>query len=260
MFIDSHSHLYVEEFDHDRDEVIQRAKDVGIEAVLLPNIDVDSIMRLKESLDSYQGYCFGMMGLHPGSVKHDWQEQLQVIHHELVQGGYIAIGEIGMDLYWDQSFLQEQRAAFTTQLNWAKEMNLPVVIHARDAFQEIFDILDVEHEPEKLSGVFHCFTGNESEAAKILTYQTFSIGIGGVATYKKSALPEVLKQIPINKIILETDSPYLPPVPYRGKRNESSWLLYVAEKLADTYGLSAEEIGDITSRNANNLFQYTKKK
>lgn len=258
MFVDTHSHLYVEEFDEDREAVIQRAKEAGIEAILLPNIDAQSINRLKNTLERYKGYCHGMMGLHPGSVNHDWEHQLQIIREELeLNTKYIGIGEIGMDLYWDRSYKKEQALAFKTQLIWAKEFGLPVAIHARDAFQEIFEVLDEVHDAQKLSGVFHCFTGNEAEAKKILSYGNFLFGIGGVVSYKNSELPEVLKYIPLEKIVLETDSPYLPPVPHRGKRNESSWLTLVADKLASIYGISSQEIGKISSGNAHKLFQYS---
>lgn len=256
MYIDTHTHLFVEAFDEDRDQVVQRASDAGIGICLLPNIDSGTIDALHRLADKFPEKCLPMMGLHPGSVDEDWEEQLEEIHKNLFSRKYVAVGEIGMDLYWDTKFLVEQRAAFRKQVEWAKELELPIVIHARDAFQEIFAELDQLND-DRLTGVFHCFTGSADDAGRILDYGGFKLGLGGVVTYKNSGLADSLKQVPITSIVLETDSPYLPPVPFRGKRNESAYLLHIAEKVADIYGLSVREIERITTENALELFKLS---
>ena len=194
-----------------------------------------------------------MMGLHPGSVKEDWEQQLEIIRKWLFSEKYIAVGEIGMDLYWDKTFQKEQEEVFRRQIQWAKELKLPIVIHARDAFDEIFHVVDELHDTA-LTGVFHCFTGSLEEAMKIKDYGTFKIGLGGVLTFKKSGLDEVVKDIPMELLVLETDSPYLAPSPHRGKRNESSYLTLIADKLSEVKQMRLEEIAEITSRNARELF------
>lgn len=254
MLIDSHTHLYSEQFNEDRKEMIQRALDEGVGAFLLPNIDIDSIAGLDELVSDFPKVCFPMYGLHPGNVGADFKHQLKVIKDRLDRSQEcIAIGEIGMDLYWDKTFIEEQKQAFRTQIGWAKERKLPIVIHARDAFDEIFEIIDAEND-ENLTGVFHCFTGDLDQAQHILAYGGFKLGIGGVVTYKNSSLPDVLKEIDLSHIILETDSPYLPPVPYRGKRNESAYLRQVAAKLVDIYKAEMQEIEDQTTKNTKELF------
>lgn len=195
-----------------------------------------------------------MMGLHPGSIDEKWEENLEIIRKNLFERKNVAVGEIGMDLYWDKTFVNEQAEAFRRQVNWAKELKLPIVIHAREAFNEIFTIVD-ELNDERLTGVFHCFTGTLEQALKIKSYGGFKIGIGGVLTYKKAGLDEILKDVDLNEMILETDSPYLPPTPHRGKRNESAYLLHVAEKLADVKQRSLKEIAEITTANARELFK-----
>ncbi len=254
MFIDTHTHNYTEAFAEDRQEMMQRAREAGVQKMLLPNIDVDSIEQVYQLVADFPQQCIPMMGLHPGSVGPRVKEDLQAIKSALYSRKHIAVGEIGMDLYWDTTYVKEQAAAFSEQIGWAKELNLPIVIHAREAFNEIFEILD-ELNDEQLTGVFHCFTGNQEQAQKIREYGGFKLGIGGVVTYKKSELPEVLKQVDLSEIILETDSPYLPPVPYRGKRNESAYIPYVAEKLSDIYMVSVAEIARQTTLNAENLFR-----
>ena len=194
-----------------------------------------------------------MMGLHPGSVKEDWEQQLEIIRKWLFSEKYIAVGEIGMDLYWDKTFQKEQEEVFRRQIQWAKELKLPIVIHARDAFDEIFHVVDELHDTA-LTGVFHCFTGSLEQAMKIKDYGTFKIGLGGVLTFKKSGLDEVVKDIPMELLVLETDSPYLAPSPHRGKRNESSYLTLIADKLSEVKQMRLEEIAEITSRNARELF------
>ena len=253
MFIDTHTHLFSESFNEDRTEIVQKAIDAGVELCLLPNIDVASIQPMKDLVKEFPKNCIPMMGLHPGSIDENWKENLEVIRKDLFENKYIAVGEIGMDLYWDKTFVDAQREAFTMQVNWAKELNLPIVIHARDAFQEIYEVLD-ELNDDSLRGVFHCFAGSIDDVEKILSYGGFKLGIGGVLTFKNSKLDEVIKDVDLKHLILETDSPYLPPVPFRGKRNESSYLLHVAEKLADVKTLKIKEIEEVTTNNANELF------
>lgn len=254
MLIDTHTHLFVEAFDTDRKEIVQKAIDSGVEKLLLPNIDVDTISAMNNLVEEFPQNCFPMMGLHPSSVKEDWEEQLAVVEKELFSNKYVAVGEIGMDLYWDKTFVQQQEEAFRRQVNWAKELKIPIAIHARDAFDEIFKVLD-ELNDDSLTGVFHCFTGSVEQANHALSYGGFKLGIGGVLTYKKAGLDETLKSVPLEALILETDSPYLPPVPFRGKRNESAYIIHIAEKLTDVYNVSLKEIERITTQNAIELFQ-----
>jgi len=252
--IDTHTHLYGEAFDGDREDMVRRAIDSGIEQLFLPNIDTASIEPLYDLCNRFPENCFAMMGLHPGSVDAHWEERLAIIQSNLFNNTHIAVGEIGMDLYWDKSFKAEQAEAFRRQIIWAKELKLPIVIHAREAFKEIFEVVDALNDAD-LSGVFHCFTGTNEQAQHILNYGGFYLGIGGVVTYKNAGLAEVLKSIDLKHLILETDSPYLPPVPHRGQRNESAYLTYVAEKLCDIYGISMDEIARQTTENALKLFQ-----
>ncbi|MEY4520957.1 MAG: hypothetical protein RIT10_142 [Bacteroidota bacterium] len=253
-FIDTHTHLYSTEFDTDRTEVVENAIKAGVKTLLLPNIDVASIEPMYRLCEEFPQNCFPMMGLHPGYVNENWEQDLVIIRKALDENKHIAIGEIGMDLYWDKTFIEEQKKAFRIQIEWAKELNLPIVIHARDAFDEIFEILD-ELNDAALTGVFHCFTGTLEQAQKINSYGGFYLGIGGVLTYKKSDLPSVLTEIPLEQIIVETDAPYLPPTPHRGKRNESKFLLHVAEKVAEVKNCSLVDVARITSENAQQLFR-----
>jgi TatD DNase family protein len=254
MFIDTHTHLFVEEFNEDRNIVIKRAIDAGVEMMLLPNIDVDTVEAMHQLARAFPKNCFPMMGLHPGSVDANWETKLETIRTHLFSGKYVAVGEIGMDLYWDKTYVEAQKKVFRRHIEWAKELKLPIVIHAREAFHEIFEIVD-ELNDERLTGVFHCFTGTADDAAKIIEYGGFKLGLGGVLTYKNAKLDESLKNVPLEYIVLETDSPYLPPVPHRGKRNESAYLLHVAEKLAEIYGCSLKQIEEQTTKNAVELFQ-----
>lgn len=256
VLIDTHTHLFGEAFDADRTQVIEKAIAAGIETMLLPNIDVESIEPMYRLCEQFPKNCFPMMGLHPGSVDEHWESALEVVRKNLFSKKNIAVGEIGMDLYWDKAFINEQKEAFRKQVEWAKELQLPIVIHARDAFDQIFEIVD-ELNDKDLRGVFHCFTGNEKQAQHIMDYDGFYFGIGGVVTYKTSELPKVLKSIPIERILLETDSPYLPPVPFRGKRNESSYLLYIAEKLSEIYQIHLSKVAEQTTSNARNLFDLS---
>jgi TatD DNase family protein len=253
-FIDTHTHLYSTEFDSDRTEMVENAINAGVKKLLLPNIDVASIEPMYRLCEEFPQNCFPMMGLHPGYVNENWEQDLLIIRKALDENKHIAIGEIGMDLYWDKTFIEEQKKAFRIQIEWAKELNLPIVIHARDAFDEIFEILD-ELNNAALTGVFHCFTGTLEQAQKINSYGGFYLGIGGVLTYKKSYLPTVLAEIPLEQLVLETDAPYLPPTPHRGKRNESKFLLHIAEKVAEVKNCSLLEVARITSKNAEKLFQ-----
>lgn len=256
MFVDTHTHLFVDAFDEDRTEIVQKAISSGVEKMLLPNIDIDTIDAMNELVKSFPSNCFAMMGLHPGSIKEDWQDRLEIIRKHLFTGDYVAVGEIGMDLYWDKTFVKEQAEAFRMQVEWAKELKLPIVIHAREAFEPIFEILD-EINDDSLTGVFHCFTGTLEQANHVLAYGGFKLGIGGVLTYKKAELDKVLEQVDLKHLILETDSPYLPPVPYRGKRNESSYILHIAEKLTEVYNVPLSKIEEMTTASARELFQFS---
>ena len=258
MIIDTHAHLYAEEFSEDQPEVFIRAEAAGVHYFLLPNIDSASIP-LMEKLMKEQKNTIPMMGLHPSYVKENWMEELKIIETHLFKNPskYCAVGEIGMDLFWDKTFIEAQKIVFRTQISWAKKLGLPIAIHARDAFDEIFEILDEEND-ESLKGVFHCFTGSIEQATKILDYGGFKFGIGGVITYKNSGLAEVLNSVELKHLVLETDAPYLSPAPFRGKRNESAYLFYIIEKLAGVYQLSDKIIAEVTSQNAIELFQLEK--
>ena len=255
--IDTHTHLFVEEFKDDLPLAIQRAKDAGVERVFMPNIDDESLDDLLDSCARYPGYCYPMLGYHPTSVDGSSLAKVMRMKEHLVDGHpFIAIGEVGLDLYWDKTYLHEQQVVLDEQIHWALEWNLPVVIHCREAFAELFDLLE-PYKRTGLKGVFHSFTGTVDEAQKALEYDNFMMGINGVVTFKKSTLPEVLKQVPLDRLVLETDSPYLAPTPFRGKRNESSYVGKVADKLAEIYGLSATEICSITTRNALKVFEIS---
>lgn len=253
MFTDSHTHLYLDAFRDDRDVMIQRAVDAGVTRMLLPNIDSSSIDSLFSLTKQFPEHCFPMMGLHPTSVKENYQEELKRVEEALKHKDIFAVGETGIDLYWDLTFLKEQEEAFTTQIGWAMELNLPLVIHARDSFKEIFGVLDRAGGPD-LRGVFHSFTGGPEELERALSYN-FMIGINGIVTFKNSNLEQVVRAIPTNRLLLETDSPFLAPVPYRGKRNESSYLIEIAVKVSEIYNMSIEELARITSENAEQLFR-----
>ncbi len=257
MFIDTHAHLYANEFDEDRSEMLDRALNAGITQMLLPNIDADSIPGMHQLMENYPAQIKGMMGLHPAYVKADVAQQLEQIEHYLFNQTtfkYCAVGEIGMDLYWDKTFVEQQKVAFQTQVRWAKKLGLPIAIHARKAFQEIYEILDQENDAS-LKGVFHCFGGSKQDAKKIMEYGGFKLGIGGVLTYKNAGLMNVLEHVPLTQLVLETDAPYLSPDPMRGKRNEPSYIPFIAEKLTAIYQISVEEIGKATTKNAKELFQ-----
>ncbi|MDX9920583.1 MAG: TatD family hydrolase [Paludibacter sp.] len=257
--IDTHSHIYSEEFDNDRDEVIQRAKDAGVTKIILPNVDSESLPRMLSLEKAYPGYCYAAIGLHPTSVKDDYKNELDIIKRELSRRKYIAIGEIGIDLYWDKSFYNEQLIAFTQQLQWSLDYNLPVIIHVRDSFRETMNALE-PFRGKGLRGVFHSFTGSIEQADEIIQFGGFYMGINGIVTFKNSELADTLKHVQPEHILTETDAPYLTPAPYRGKRNEPAHIAIICEKLSAVYELEKEKIIEITSCNSFNLFEKSEPK
>lgn len=252
LLTDTHTHLYYEPDDRKRVELINRCKDNGISRLFLPNVDVSSIPLVFSLRNSFPENCFPMLGLHPCSVKPGWEHELIKIKESYQHCKIYAIGEIGIDLYWDKTNLKEQVQAFKTQIAWAKSLKLPIVIHCRDAFNEVFEVLEQERD-ENLRGIFHCFTGSLQQAEKAIGLG-FYLGIGGVVTYKNSGLDKVVEQIGLNHIVLETDSPYLSPVPHRGKPNESSYLIYVARKVAELHQTDVETVASITTENSKLIF------
>lgn len=253
--IDTHSHLFVEEFTDDLSAVVKRARLAGVAKVFMPNIDDTTVDAMLKVCSDYKGYCYPMIEFHPTSVDADSAPCISSMKKLLTDNHpYIAIGEVGMDLYWDKTFLKEQQKALDEQIQWALEYDLPLVIHCREAFPELFEVMR-PYKETTLSGIFHSFTGTAEEMERVLCYSRFAIGINGVVTFKKSTLPEILTQVPIERIVLETDSPYLAPVPFRGKRNESSYIKNVAAKLAEIYGLEVEEVDRITTDNALKVFK-----
>lgn len=250
--IDTHAHLYLPEFGEDRDSVVQRALESGIEKILLPNIDERSIQAMLELCKGFKGTCFPMIGLHPSSVREDFTEVLQRMRELLNNHSFVAIGETGIDLYWDKSYQELQEEAFAMQMEIGLETGLPVVIHARESFPELFRIID-RFSGSGIRGVFHSFTGGPEEVKTISGFD-FYFGINGISTFKNSGLQETLKLIPLNRLLLETDSPYLSPVPKRGQRNESSHLKYICTKVAEIIGKRAEELAEITRENSLRLF------
>jgi TatD DNase family protein len=252
LLTDTHTHQYYETDPVKREELIQRCLDNGIGRLFLPNVDSASIELVMSQVKAYPQYCFAMLGLHPCEVKENWQDELNTINTAILQHKIYAIGEIGIDLYWDKTTLDTQVKAFKIQINWAKRLKLPIVIHCRDAFEEVYKVL-LEEQDEDLRGIFHCFTGTLEQAQKVIDLG-FYLGIGGVVTYKNSGLDKIVQQIDLKHIVLETDSPYLTPVPYRGKKNESSYLLYVAEKVADLHQASVENVAAITTENSKIVF------
>lgn len=253
--IDTHSHLFVEEFTEDLPAVVERARFSGVTKVFMPNIDDTTVEAMLKVCADYKGYCYPMIGFHPTSVCADFAPRLGAMK-KLLYGDhpYIAIGEVGIDLYWDKTYLKEQQEALDEQIQWALEYDLPLVIHCRDAFPELFEVMKA-YKNTPLSGIFHSFTGTTAEAEQVLDYSRFFLGINGVVTFKKSSLPDILAQVPIERIVLETDSPYLAPVPFRGKRNESSYIKNVAMKLAGIYELDLEKVDRITTGNALKVFK-----
>ena len=253
MFIDTHTHLYSEEFNEDRIERINEAIAKGVSKLYMPNVDSASIDGMLQLEVHFPEHCFPMMGLHPCSVKENYREELDMVKKWLDLRRFAAIGEIGMDLYWDKTFVKEQELAFKEQIFWALEYNYTIVIHCRNAFDEIFAILQSFEKLPK--GIFHCFSGDFMQAEKILSLGNFKLGIGGVVTFKNSGLDKVVEQLHLKDIVLETDAPYLAPVPYRGKRNESLYLPLIAEKIAELKKVSVEEVAAITTQNALDIFE-----
>jgi len=253
MLIDAHSHIFSEEFRDDREEVLNRAIENDIRKIVLPNIDSSTVKMMLDLADQYPQICFPLMGLHPTSVKEDYEEELELVEYWIKKRKFYGIGEVGIDLHWDRSFLNEQRDVFRRQVILAKKYDLPLVIHTRDAFNETYKILEEEKSPE-LRGVFHSFDGTLEEAQKVIKLG-FAIGVNGRITYKNNSMLSVIPKIDPKNILLETDAPYLAPVPFRGKRNESSYIIYIAQKLACLYNLSVCEIAEVTTENAENLFK-----
>lgn len=250
--IDTHAHIYASEFDNDRDEVVQRALAQGISKILLPNIDLESIEPMLKTEALYPTICRSMMGLHPCYVDGNVEQTLEKIYQQFSQHEFIAVGEIGIDLYWDKTYRHEQEMAFTTQLSWAKEMNLPVVIHTRDSIQETLALLAKEQDGS-LRGVFHCF-GGSIEEAKAINELGFHLGLGGVSTFKNGGMDVVIPELDLDYLVLETDCPYLAPVPHRGKRNEPAYTQLVAQRVAQLRDMTIEEVSLITTKNATSLF------
>jgi TatD DNase family protein len=256
--LDTHCHLYLDEFNGDREKLIAEALASGIDTILLPNVDTTTIEAMLQLCARHPGFAYPMMGLHPTSVNKEYPAQLREIENRLTQQSYCAIGEIGIDLYWDTTFVSEQKAVFEKQLQWSIELDLPVAIHTRNAFPEVFECID-RVGADKLKGVFHSFSGTTNELDKIKQLKNFKVGINGVVTFKNSGLAGVLQQATLDDIVLETDAPYLSPVPYRGKRNEPTYIWKTAEKIAGIYNVSIESVALTTRRNALNLFNRVTK-
>lgn len=252
QLIDTHCHLYSKEFAADIIDTIQRAEKEGVEKFYLPAIDSTVLEDLLALEEQFPGKCIGMIGLHPCSVKGDYESELQLVEDWLGRRSWVAVGEIGLDFYWDRSFEQQQYDAFHRQIEWALHYDKPIVIHSRDSMQESIGVVR-DHQKGRLKGIFHCFSGSYESAAQIIDLGFF-LGIGGVLTYKKSGLAETLKQVDLDHLVLETDAPYLTPVPFRGKRNESAYLKYIVTALAEAKGVSIEEVARITTANAQKIF------
>ena len=250
--IDTHCHLYADEFDHDRPEMVRRALEVGIHQMMLPNIDMESWPRMMSLVNHFPENCFPMMGLHPCSVKEDYRDILDQMKEVMYKGGFAGVGETGIDLYWETKFKDIQIEAFEIQIGWAKELDLPIIIHSRESLELNIDIIS-KHQNGRLRGIFHCFGGSYEEAMRIYELG-FKIGIGGVITFKKSELPELLPRLPLEMIVLETDAPYLAPVPYRGKRNEPAYINLIAETLSQSLKMPLADVAALTSRNALEVF------
>jgi TatD DNase family protein len=253
ILTDTHTHLYAEPFDSDREEMILRSITAGTSRMFLPNIDSTTIPGLFTLVKKFPEYCFPMMGLHPCSVNEEFQKELKVVEYWLMQRTFYAVGEIGIDLYWDKTFAEHQQYAFEFQIKLAKRHGLPIVIHTRNAFEEAYEIV-ARNNDNDLKGVFHCFSGTSSEAERVLSLGGFKLGIGGVLTFKNSGLDKIVENIPLEHLVLETDAPYLAPVPYRGKRNESAYLHIIAEKIAEIKKTTVEEVAKVTTANSIQIF------
>ena len=259
--IDTHSHLFVEEFGEDRGEVMRRAREAGVTHIVMPNIDASSVAPMLQVCAEYPSFCYPTLGLHPTEVKEDYRQVLDGMKlqleasacGEVAHSPFVAIGEVGLDFYWDTTYQQEQLAALDAQIGWALEYNLPLVIHSREAFSELYSLF-LNYKDAPLRGVFHSFTGTADEAHALLEFSGFVLGVNGVVTFKKSTLPETLREVPLSRLVVETDSPYLAPVPYRGKRNESSYVARVIDKLAEVYQCPADRVAEQVYGTAYKLF------
>jgi TatD DNase family protein len=252
-FTDSHAHIYSKDFDKDRIDTLARSFESGVTKIFMPNIDHSSVDAMLEVEEKNPTYCIPMMGLHPCSVKKDFEKELYIVETWLAKRKFAAVGEIGTDLYWDKTFWEHQKEAFNIQVNWAKKYELPIVIHCRNSMDETIQLLE-PHLDDKLKGVFHCFGGSVEQAKKI-TAMGFYLGLGGVATFKKSGLEEVISHLDLENIVLETDCPYLAPVPHRGKRNEPAYILLIAQKISELKKITLDELATVTSFNAQKLFR-----
>lgn len=259
--IDTHCHVYDEAFGEDLESVIARAREAGLERLLLPNINPDTLPGLIRVCDKWPDLCLPIIGLHPEDLSDEFQSQLSelkaILDDDRKEGGahrFVGIGETGLDLYWDKTRLDDQTVSFKAQIEWALEYDLPIVIHSRDSFDELYGVMS-DYRDSSLKGIFHCFNGSAEQAAALMEFGGFMFGIGGVLTYKKSSLPDVLPLIPIERIVLETDCPYLPPVPFRGKRNEPSFIVYTAQRVAQVYGCTPDHVAQVTNKNACSLFR-----
>ena len=258
MLVDSHSHLFLEEFAEDLPFVMERARAAGVTHIFMPNIDSTTIEPMLSVCDTYRDFCFPMIGLHPTSVNESYEKELEIVAANLeTSGRFVAVGEIGIDLYWDKTWLEEQLIAFEKQVQWALHYQLPIVIHCREAFDYIYKVLQ-PYKNSGLTGIFHSFTGTPGEAARMMEFPGFKIGINGVVTFKKSTLPETLKSVPLERIVLETDSPYLTPVPNRGKRNESANVKDTLIKVAEIYNEDPEKVAELTAVSALKVFGMLK--
>ena len=252
MFIDTHCHIFSDKFDEDVDDAIQRAIDNNVGKILMPNIDLGTVEAMNKLAQKYPKVCYPMMAIHPCDVKVDFEKELEFVDKELATGKYIAVGETGIDLYWSKDLIDQQKESFKAHLQFGKKYNLPVVIHIRDSFDQVFEVIEQEVD-ESLFGIFHCFTGTLEQAKKAIDLG-FDLGVGGVSTFKKTHLNEVLDKIDLKNLVLETDAPYLAPTPHRGKRNEPSYIPLIADKLADFHQVSVDKIEEITTQNANRIF------
>jgi len=253
MLVDTHSHIYSEEYNGEIDEVIKRAVESGVEKILLPNIDSSTIKRMLDVTNQYQNICYPMIGIHPTSVKDDFEEELEMVEYWLKRRKFYGIGEIGIDLYWDNTYREEQEYVFKRQLFHANELGLPVSIHTRDSFEVAFELIK-QGGYKNLKGVFHCFSGNVDQAKEVIN-SGFKIGVGGVVTFKNSGVDSMLSALTPEDIVLETDSPYLAPMPFRGKRNESSNLILILKKVAGIYDIPEQQLAEITTKTATELFK-----
>jgi TatD DNase family protein len=257
QFIDTHTHLYLPEFDNDRDEVVKRALDNDVGKLLMPNVDAHTLGAMTTCEDRFPGICYSMIGLHPTSVKNDYQHQLEIIEENAQMRSFIAVGEIGIDLYWDKTYIREQIIAFKKQIELGLKYNLPVVIHSRESFKEVFDVLK-EYKGSHVRGVFHAFSGDVQDAEKAISLG-FSLGIGGVVTFKNSGLDSVLKAVGIDHVVFETDSPYLAPAPYRGKRNESGYIPIINRRISEILNIDYDKAANKVFENSADLFNLTGK-